>query len=31
MKGWLLALCLALLPCAAFSQANADVAPLGFQ
>ena len=30
MKGWLLALCLALLPCATLAQANADVAPLNF-
>ena len=31
MKGWLLALCLALLPTGAFAQAGTDVAPLRFQ
>jgi cytochrome c-type biogenesis protein CcmH len=31
MRSWVLALCLALLPCVALAQANADVAPLGFQ
>lgn len=31
MKGWLLALCLALLPIAAAAQVGTDVAPLQFQ
>jgi cytochrome c-type biogenesis protein CcmH len=31
MKDWLLALCLALLPCTALAQGVADVAPLSFQ
>ena len=31
MKGWLLALCLMLLPMASFAQVGTDVAPLRFQ